>query len=50
MSYSLIWSRPVGKVEGKLFAETSTILPETAGKLARKVQEVGEVYVAIPSE
>jgi len=39
-----------GKIEGKLFVETSTILPETAEKLARKVQEAGGVYVAMPSE
>ena len=39
-----------GQVEGKLFAETSTVLPETAEKLARKVQEAGGMYVAMPSK
>lgn len=39
-----------GKVEGKLFAETSTVLPETAEKLAGKVQEAGGTYVAMPSK
>ena len=39
-----------GKVEGKLFVETSTVLPETAEKLARKVQEAGGMYVAMPSK
>ncbi|KAF8429555.1 hypothetical protein EV426DRAFT_713473 [Tirmania nivea] len=34
--------------QGKLFAETSTVLPETAEKLARKVQEAGGMYVAMP--
>lgn len=37
-----------GKVEGKLFTETSTVMPETAEKLARKVQEAGGMYVAMP--
>lgn len=39
-----------GKVEGKLFTETSTVMPETAEKLARKVQEAGGMYVAMPSK
>lgn len=38
-----------GNVEGKLFAETSTILPETTEKLARRVEQAGGQYVAMPS-
>lgn len=37
-----------GTAEGKLFVETSTVLPNTAGSVAEKIRQAGGEFIAMP--
>ena len=39
-----------GTGQSKIFVETSTVSPETAKHIAKRVEQLGETYVAMPSE